>query len=137
MWQLYPEVFSAVIEYLGGRGFLIRDLFAASLNAQVPSFLSRVDMLGIEGINALQTPWLEGLLYGFPLLQLLPLFLRRFHSFRARVILIAPHWPRRPWFTEVSKVKGKRVVPYKLVRVLLHPQPDTFHWKARKLNGGP
>lgn len=50
--QLNPEVFSELTLQMG---MPVMDLFATSLNAQIPRFLSRTILQGAEGIDALQT----------------------------------------------------------------------------------
>ncbi|XP_069616119.1 uncharacterized protein [Ranitomeya imitator] len=50
-------------------------------------------------LDALQVPWVFKKAYAFPPLILLPTVIRKIREDRANVILIAPFWPKRRWFS--------------------------------------
>ncbi|XP_033726763.1 uncharacterized protein LOC117316331 [Pecten maximus] len=74
------------------------DLFATALNFQIQTFVSPVpDPLAWE-VDALSLSW-EGLLaYAFPPFNLLDRVLHKVRNHDCSVLLIAPLWPRQPWF---------------------------------------
>lgn len=72
-WQLHPEVFHLVTEQLGDP---LVDLFAMPNNTQLPRFFTRHLAPGAEGVDALQNPWPQGLLYAFPPSSYSPRFYR-------------------------------------------------------------
>lgn len=62
------------------------DLFASRTNAKVGRFFSLCPEDGAMGLDAFAHPWEFPLDYAFPIFWLLP---------RG---LVAPRWPKRPWF---------------------------------------
>ncbi|XP_042329170.1 uncharacterized protein LOC121933463 [Sceloporus undulatus] len=97
-WSLHPKVYQSVIETLGHP---VLDLFASPSNVKTPRFFSRFKTQGAENFNALNCRWPEGLLYAFPPVPLLSRLLSKIWRTRSEVILIAPAWLRRPWFSEI------------------------------------
>ena len=51
--------------------------------------------------DAFLLEWNSGLLYTFPPLPLLPRVLKKFRNDRAQVILMAPDWAQRVWYSEL------------------------------------
>lgn len=62
-WWLHPEVFQSLVTRCG---LPVMDLFATPQNTQLLQFLSRFQMEGVGGTDALQHPWPRGLLCTFP-----------------------------------------------------------------------
>lgn len=75
------------------------DLFASEANTQLPRFISGTLTLAAAGVEALQCPWVQGLLYAFPPVQLLSPFLCKVRQQGTQVILIAP------WFVEIIRLE--------------------------------
>ena len=74
------------------------DLFASVLTFQLPKYCSRVQDREAWAIDALSFPW-EGLsLYAFPPFSLFPKVLQKVDLEGVDLLLLAPLWPRRPWF---------------------------------------
>lgn len=79
------------------------DIFASQDNAKCPLFCSRAGSGRGSLGDAFLVPWGPGLLYLFPPLPLLQQAIRRE---QLEAILIAPRWPRQPWFTTLSRIVG-------------------------------
>ena len=74
------------------------DLFASHLNNKLTTFCSRRPHPKAWASDALSLNW-DGLLtYAFPPLPLLQRVLLKLRRSRAMMILVAPFWPRQPWF---------------------------------------
>lgn len=137
-WRLSPAVFQEVCQRLGTP---ILDLFASKQNAQTRRFFARVPGQGAEQTDALTCPWPTGLLYAFPPITLLSQVVRRVRDLQAEIILIAPHWPRRPWFPELVVLSVRK--PWRLPVLkdllsqgpLLHPNPGMLALTAWRLRG--
>lgn len=57
---------------------------------------------------ALRCPWPPDLLYAFPPLPLIPRVLWKLLTEKADVLLVALHWPRRPWFVDLVSLSVAR-----------------------------
>lgn len=57
--------------------------------------------LHVEAIDALHSPWPPGLLCAFPPISLFSRVICKLLLEQAELILLAPHWPRRPWFADL------------------------------------
>ncbi|XP_060548605.1 uncharacterized protein LOC132712109 [Pantherophis guttatus] len=97
-WRLNPRLFHQITTRFG---MPVLDLFATLDNAQLPRFISRFPSAQAEAVDALRSPWPPGLLYAFPPVSLLPRVIRKLLMEQAEIILVAPHWPRRPWFADL------------------------------------
>jgi len=108
-WSLHKDV----VQWLFLRwGTPIVDLFATRYNNKCPVFVSPApDPLAWE-VDAL-TLDLEGLnAYAYPPQQILLKFLQRFLLTKScRVILVAPFWPRQPWFPLLLQMTVEDPVP--------------------------
>lgn len=80
-WHLHPSLFLELI---------VLDLFATLDNSQLPGFFSRYPAPGAEGIDALCSPWPQGLLYAFPSLPLILGVVRKVLEEKVQIILLAP-----------------------------------------------
>ncbi|XP_070607583.1 uncharacterized protein [Erythrolamprus reginae] len=137
-WNLHQDLFHQISLKFG---LPVLDLFATEANAHLPRFFSRFPSPGAEAINALRSPWPPGLLYAFPPIPILPDVIHKVLSERARVILIAPHWPRRPWFADLQQLSiqdpWRLPVSGDMLRqgASFHPDPEWFHLTAWLLSG--
>lgn len=137
-WRLHPSLFAEIVDRLGRP---VMDLFASPLNTHLPRFLSRFPAQGAEGVDALRTTWPRGLLYAFPPLPLIPAVIRKLLLERAEVVLVAPHWPRRPWFADLvglSVAKPWRIPPDMVALSqgpVQHPDPQRLQLAVWRLSG--
>ncbi len=94
-WCLRDEVFDWVCQELGTPSI---DLFASRLNARLKRYVSwRPDPFA-EHVDAFLMSW-EGLdAYAFPPFSVLTQVLQKARRDKPGLILIAPHWPTKPWF---------------------------------------
>ncbi|XP_040188033.1 uncharacterized protein LOC120920173 [Rana temporaria] len=95
-WSLHPEVFAEVTNKWG---YPEADLFANQENSKTEEFFSLNPGDRSLGIDALANPWPFDLCYAFPPIRLIPDELRKFLLEETDLILIAPFWPKRPWFS--------------------------------------
>lgn len=137
-WSLHPQVFHLITSVLGNPAI---DLFASPENHQVPAFLSRNPSHLALGVDALSFPWPPLLLYAFPPFPLIQRVLQRIKKFGATVIMVTPHWPRRPWFPTLVNLSAAPPLrlPFRkdLLRQgpLVHPDPGIFKLTAWFLKG--
>ncbi|XP_061466244.1 pleckstrin homology domain-containing family A member 7 isoform X3 [Rhineura floridana] len=137
-WKLHPAIFHRLQCRFGA---LSVDLFASSRNCRLPRYFARYLDSTAEAVDALTTPWPDGLLYAFPPIPLLAKTLRKARTERAQLVLVAPFWPRRPWFSDLLAMS--MVDPWTLpVRPdllsqgpVLHQDPTWFNLTAWRLNG--
>lgn len=92
-WSISPSLFQEIIARFRKP---VLDLFASWTNHRLPCYFSRFLDLQAEAMDALRSRWPPGLLYAFPPLPVIPRVIRKLLEERAELLLIAPHWPRRP-----------------------------------------
>lgn len=76
------------------------DLFASPSNAQLPRFISHYLCPLAEDHNALRCHCPPDLLYAFPPIPLIPRVVWKMIILKAKLLLVAPNWPRCPWFAD-------------------------------------
>ena len=139
-WHLHTQVVQQIWMRFGQAQV---DLFAASGNAQCPLWFSVTWPPGPLGLDALAHDWPAELLFAFPPVPLIPAVLDRTKLAGHRLILIAPYWPRRPWFSLLSSlIVG---TPWQLPLrpdllsqaggTLWHPEPRRLNLWAWPLSG--
>uniref|UniRef100_A0A2D4J0A8 ribonuclease H n=1 Tax=Micrurus lemniscatus lemniscatus TaxID=129467 RepID=A0A2D4J0A8_MICLE len=137
-WKLHPQVFRELSQKFDTPRI---DMFASHLNTQLPRFVSRFPAPGAENVNALRCRWPHELLYAFPPLPIIPQVIRRILEEEAEVILVAPFWPRRPWFADLMElsVQPPWRVPDSKVSLsqgpLKHPDPTRLQLAGWRLSG--
>ncbi|XP_062843308.1 uncharacterized protein LOC134302204 [Trichomycterus rosablanca] len=94
-WRLHPEVVHLIWEKFGQARV---DLFASSDTTHCPLWFSAHQWDSPLGQDALAHDWPKELLFAFPPLPLLPALLGRVQEEGHKVLLVAPRWPRQPWF---------------------------------------
>lgn len=97
-WHVHPDLFCQITQWFGMPQL---DFFASPANAQLPRFYLQYHTPQAEGIEALQTKWPQGLLYGFPPLPLILQVIMKIFMEEMEVFLVAPHWPRRTWYADL------------------------------------
>ncbi|CAJ0950962.1 unnamed protein product [Ranitomeya imitator] len=109
-WSLNNCVFDQIVHKWGHPEV---DLFATRDNRKTTKFCSLNPRENPLTVDAFLIKWDFQLAYAFPPLGLLPLVVRKIREDRARVILIAPFWPRRAWFTwlRIMSVEDPWVLP--------------------------
>lgn len=95
-WQLDPRIFRRLCARHGTPEI---DLFATKESAQLPVFCARHPTPEARATNAFSISWSNGLGFAFPPTSLLPHVLSKIQTDGARVLLIAPNWPSRVWFS--------------------------------------
>ena len=141
-WSLHPAVFARLARTLGP---LEVDLFASALNARLPRYCSRVRDPAAWKIDAFSFPWTGFKGYAFPPIPLIPRVLRKIREDRAQVVLIAPRWPRRTWFLDLTDLLTGPPTPLPCRPDLIsqpisqarHQQLGALHLTAWPLSGVP
>ena len=121
------------------------DMFASALNARLPRYCSRVQDPAAWRIDAFSFQWKGFRGYAFPPISLIPRILRKSWEDQARVVLIAPWWPRRNWFPElVGLLAGPpRTLPRRPdliaqpISQTPHPRLSALHLTVWPLSGEP
>ncbi|XP_070591658.1 uncharacterized protein [Erythrolamprus reginae] len=137
-WRLHPDLFYQLTQRFG---VPLVDLFASSQNTQLPRFFTRFPDPRAEGTNALLSSWPPGLLYAFPPVNLIPRVVEKILHEEAEVILLAPYWPRRPWFADLVElsVSPPWRIPDQIISLsqgnLKHPDPQWLHLTGWHLKG--
>ena len=98
-WTLHPEV---CLNLWRLWGLPHVDLFTTKENFRLPRYVSPIRDSQAWAVDAMLVSW-DGLLaYAYPPFALLNQVLAKLRSSRgARLVLIAPFWPRQPWFLQL------------------------------------
>ena len=100
-WALKQEVFNQITQKWGTPQV---DLFASKENRKVKLFFSLKREDGALGVDALAQRWTFQICYAFPPPVLIPAVIRKLRIENTTLILIAPHWPKRPWFSMLKEL---------------------------------
>ncbi|CAJ0954491.1 unnamed protein product [Ranitomeya imitator] len=122
-WTLNSQVLQRIIHLWG---WLEINLFADKQNSKVKKLCSRNPRENPYAVDALQVPWDFRVAYVFPPIAMIPVVARNLREDQARVILIAPFWPKRPRFSPLRalSVSDPWILPE--IPDLLTPGP-IFH----------
>ncbi|KAI2662472.1 Retrovirus-related Pol polyprotein from transposon 17.6 [Labeo rohita] len=96
-WMLHPKVVKQIWRVFGRAQV---DLFATRENAQCPLWFSVTHPAPL-GLDAMVQTWQRLRLYAFPLIALLPGVLERVCRDGDHLLLVAPYWPARAWFSDL------------------------------------
>ncbi len=121
-WMLHTEVVKQIWRVFGQAQV---DLFATQETAQCPLWYSL-------GLDAMVQTWPRLRLYAFPPVALLPGVLERVRRDGVRLLLVAPFWPGRVWFSDlISLLDGspweipvRRDLLSQAGCTLVHPHPE-------------
>ncbi|KAI2668460.1 ORF V: Enzymatic polyprotein [Labeo rohita] len=103
-WMLHPEVVKQIWRVLGQAQVDLRRV------RNVPSGTAPL------GLDAMVQTWPRLRLYAFPMIALLPGVLERVRWDGVRLLLVAPYWPARAWFSDlISLLDGS---PWEIVEVV-------------------
>ncbi|XP_075796040.1 uncharacterized protein LOC142831042 [Pelodiscus sinensis] len=94
-WELHTDILHLLFNHWG---YLSIDLFATQYNAKCAQYYSRAGIVWASKGDAFLYNWSQQLLYAFPPIPLIPKVLEKVAINGARVILVAPFWPRQTWF---------------------------------------
>ena len=91
-WSLHPQIFSLICIVWH------KPMFATKLNHKLPIYVSPVPDSNAVNIDALNISWegLDG--YAFCPVTLIPKVIQKMYTYRCRMIVVAPGWPRMLWF---------------------------------------
>ena len=131
-WTLTPDV----LEPVWRTWFKPQiDLFATKFSKRLELYISPVPDPEAWGVDALSIRWDNLVGYAFPPLALMEKVLRKAREEGAKMILIAPLWPSRPWFPELRGLT--HIDPLKLrinKRSLIQPRSGIVHREPEVLN---
>ncbi len=96
-WRLHPQVVQLIWDFFGAAQV---DLLASPDSTRCQLFYSLTE--GTLGTDALAHSWPQGLRkYAFPPVSLLAQTLCKVREDEEQVLLVAPDWPNRTWFSEL------------------------------------
>ena len=118
------------------------DLFASVLNAQLRRYCTKTLDPAMWRLDAFSFRW-EGFTdYAFPPISIIPRILQKVRQDRATILLIAPWWPKRTWFLDMTTpvVGYPRILPAhrdmisQPISGTLHPRLAALHLTAWPLS---
>jgi hypothetical protein len=138
-WTLNQAVLERVFHKWGTPQI---DMFASRFNNRLPFFCTRSQDVRAAMTDASAQSWKSLFLYAYPPQVLIPQVLLKIKREPCEVILIAPNWPRQPWYPnlvdllvdeplELPKVPSLIVQPRSLVE---HPSIETLALTAWRLS---
>ena len=110
------------------------DLFATALNHRLPRYMSPCpDPQALE-VDAMYQRWDNLEAYAFPPLPLLRQVLLKLRLSNCKMILVAPCWPRQPWFTDLlDHLVGHPIALPDREDLLFQPGLNVLHPNPRRL----
>ena len=134
-WGLNDQIMNKIFA-IWGKPMI--DLFASDNNHKLPIYCSWIPSQKAFAIDALSIPWNNMEAYAFPPICLVPKVLAHIALFHCRIILIAPQWPRRHWYTNLlqSLIDYPRRLPvlnnllHQPKTRIYHPNPEMFNLTA-------
>ena len=141
-WTLNNSVSQSIFQVWGTP---MIDLFASEENRKVTMFCSWMPSPLAFAVDALSVSWENMEAYAFPPIALIPKVLQHMKKFHCQLILIAPQWPRRHWYTDLLQmlVACPRQLPviqnllYQPQTKIVHPNPQVFKLVAWLLSTDP
>ena len=131
-WTMNPTILNQVWALWGKPEV---DLFANSLNFQLPLYVSLFPDPKAWKVNALLIPWENTKMYAFPPWGILEEVLLKLRDESTELILIAPAWTNRPWFPLLLQMLVEK--PLKLPQVpnlIFQPHTGRVHPNLQFLN---
>lgn len=131
-WMLNTHYFQLLMEIFPH--FTI-DLFASTLNNQMPRYASWKPDPNASLIDALSQSWENEYFYAFPPFSLIPKCLEKIVADEANGVLVVPVWPTQPWYTRVLQMltRQPRVMSWTATRELLIHPSGKMHNMRHKL----
>ncbi len=128
-WRFHPKVVKSICERFGP---VEVDLFASRETTHCPLWFSLMHPAPL-GLDAMVWMWPRLRLYAFPPIALFPGVLERVRKEGVSLLLIAPFWPTRVWFSDImSLLVGQPWQiplrsPSQAGGTIFHPRPEL--WK--------
>ena len=97
-WSLKKEIVQNIFAIWGHP---LMDLFASERNHQSELFCTWFPSHRAFATDALSITWENMFAYAYPPICLIPKVLKHMSQFQCEIILIAPRWPCRHWYTEL------------------------------------
>ena len=134
-WSLHSTVVHRLFQIWGTP---LIDLFASEVNKKTPVFCTWYPSQLALATDALSIAWENMEAYAFPPICLVPKVLQHMKKFRCQIILIAPQWPRRNWYTDLLQmsIACPRKLPVRQDLLfqgrvkIFHPNPQLFNLTA-------
>ena len=141
-WSLNDAVAHRVFQIWGQP---LVDLFASEMNQKTAVFCTWIPSQLALATDALSIAWENMEAYAFPPICLIPKVIQHMKNFSCQIILIAPQWPRRPWYTSLLQMSIACLMKLPIVQDLLtqpktqicHPNPQIFRLAAWLLSTDP
>ena len=124
-WMLNRSVVHQIFHCLGRP---LIDLFASDRNHVLPTFCSWLPSQNAYQIDAFSLSWTGMFAYAYPPICLIPRILQQLAVQECTMILVAPWWPRRSWFTQILSllVEFPVILPAR-TDLLKQPQGMFYH----------
>ena len=134
-WSLNDSVLRQIFAIWGSPSI---DLFASDNNHKIPVYCSLIPSRRALSGDALVISWSGILGYAYPPIALLSRVLQKVKQEECTLILIAPLWPKRPWFPLLLDLLIDFPIEIPLLDTLLvqprtrlyHPAPEVFNLTA-------
>ena len=141
-WSLHPSVFQQILRVSSPP---LVDLFASSRNHLLPRYCARADDSSAWALDAFFIPWSDFLGFAFPPFALLPRVLEKVALDQTALLLVAPFWPKMPWFPRLLSLlaghpRSLPVFPDLLrqpISLIQHANPATLHLTLWPLSARP
>ena len=135
--RMVPEPLGSFQDFLG-MGEPMIDLFASADSHKVPIFCSWILDHRAYAIDALTISWEEMFAYVYAPICVIPKVLQHMQKFNCQIILIAPQWPCRHWYTNLLQMSVESPMKLPIRSDLLsqpktkifHPNPEVFSLSA-------
>ena len=123
-------------------GHPLMDLFASERNHQTEVFCTWFPSHRAFATDALSITWENMFAYAYPPICLIPKVLKHMSQFQCEIILIAPRWPRKHWYSELLQFLIASPIQLPQIPDLLaqpfskicHPNPQIFQLVAWRLS---
>ena len=108
-WSFHPSVFQCIIR---GLVSLQVDLFASSFSHLLPRYGAKTSDPNAWALDAFSTPWSDFLGFVFVWFCLIPRILEKVAQDQMTLPLVAPFWPKRPWFPHLLSPLSGPLKPF-------------------------
>ena len=107
----------------------LTDLFASEMNCKTAVFCTWIPSQLALATDALSIAWENIEAYAFPPICLIPKLIQHMKNLKCQMILTAPQWARRPWYTSLLQMPIAYPMNLPVVRDLL-TQPKTANFQT-------
>ena len=135
-WSIHPKITQALFTLWGTPQI---DLFASKWNHKLPSYCSIIPDPNAYHTDSLSFGWDHIIGYAYPPPRILPLVLTHIEQYSCQIILVAPLWPKSPWYPRLLKLLidfPRKIRPFhKLLKQprthqVYHQYPERLHLHA-------